>query len=145
MTDQVVETSHQGYFSRVAKSFVGVLIGILLVPGSIAFIGWNEYRTVHRTRGLLEAEQVVQEVSDPFEVLPEHNGKLVHLTGQATTTETLADEDFALERVALRLSREVEMYQWVEHKETRTQEKLGGGRETITTYKCRRSRRQRKF
>ena len=79
-------------------------------------ISWNEYRTIHRTRGLLEAEQVVEEVQDAMEIVPEQNGKLVHLTGQATTQETLKDKDFAVSRLALRLNRQVEMYQWVERK-----------------------------
>ncbi len=135
MASSYTESSHQGYFSRLAGSFIGVLIGFLLVPGSVLLIGWNEYRTVHRTRGLIEAEQVVEEVKDPHEIDPAQHGKLVHLSGKATTEETLQDKDFGISRNALRLGREVEMYQWVEKKETHTREKIGGGRETVTTYK----------
>lgn len=135
MSNSFSERSNQGYFSRLAGSFMGVLIGLLMIPGSVLLIGWNEYRTIHRTRGLLEAEQVVEEVQDAMEIVPEQNGKLVHLTGKATTEETLQDKDFAVSRVALRLSRQVEMYQWVEKKESHSREKIGGGRETVTTYK----------
>ncbi len=39
-----------------------------MVPGSVALVSWNEYRTVHRSRGLAEAEKVVVEAADPFEV-----------------------------------------------------------------------------
>lgn len=134
MSNSFTERSHQGYFSRLAGSFVGVLIGLLMIPGSVLLIGWNEYRTIHRTRGLLEAEQVVEEVQDAMEILPEQNGKLVHLTGKATTQETLKDKDFAVSKLALRLQRQVEMYQWVEKKDTKTRDKVGGGRETVTTY-----------
>ncbi len=134
MADSYTEHSHQGFFSRLFGSFVGVLIGFLMIPGSVILIGWNEYRTIHRTRGLLQAEQVVEEVSDAMEITPEQNGKLVHVTGKATTGETLKDKDFGISRIALRLKRQVEMYQWVEKKETRTRDKIGGGRETVTTY-----------
>ena len=32
MADSFSERSHQGYFSRLAGSFVGVLIGFLMIP-----------------------------------------------------------------------------------------------------------------
>jgi hypothetical protein len=62
-------------------------------------------------------------------------GKLIHVSGTATTDEVLADPDFSLSRVALQLQREVEMYQWVETKESKSRDKLGGGKETVTTYR----------
>ncbi len=134
MADRYVEKTHQGYFSRIGNSIMGVLIGFLMLPGSVLLISWNEYRTIHRTKGLIEAEKVVEEVADPLEILPSHENKLVHVVGKATTEEELVDTEFSLKRVALRLAREVEMYQWVEHKESKTRDKVGGGRETITTY-----------
>ncbi len=47
------------YAKSVVSSLVGVFFGLLLVPGSIALHAWNEYRTVHREKGLLEASKVV--------------------------------------------------------------------------------------
>jgi hypothetical protein len=135
MVDQFTRTEHQGFFSRLASSFFGVLVGFLMIPGSICLLSWNEYRTIHRTRGLAEAEKVVEPVADPMEIDPKLEGKLVHVSGTATTDETLSDPDFSLSRVALQLRREVEMYQWVETKESKTRDKLGGGKETVTTYR----------
>ncbi len=134
MADRVVTTTHQGYFSKLFGSIVGVFIGLLMVPGSLALIGWNEYRTIHRTKGLAEAEKVTVDVADALEVLPANDKHLVHVSGDAKTQQTLSDSDFKVEQVALRLSRDVQMYQWVERKESRTRDKLGGGRETVTTY-----------
>jgi Transmembrane protein 43 len=114
---------------------MGALIGLLLIPGSILLIGWNEYRTLHRSTGLAEAEQVVVEVPDPFELNTTLNEKLVFVTGTATTNERLSDPDFGVSETALRLERSVEMYQWVEQKESVTRDKLGGGKETVTNYK----------
>jgi hypothetical protein len=134
MVDQITRTVRQGFFSRLANSFVGILFGLLLVPGSVLLIGWNEYRTVHRSRGLAEAEGAVTGVADPFEISQTQNDKLVHVIGTATTEEKLSDAEFGISQTVLRLERKVEMYQWVEHKEKKTRDKIGGGRETITTY-----------
>lgn len=134
MVDQVFRTTQQGFFSRVGNSILGVVVGLVLVPASVCLICWNEYRTVHRSKGLMEAEKVVVEVPDPFEISKSLDQCLVHFTGKATTEETLADDEFSLSRQALRIERQVEMYQWVEHEESKTRDKLGGGRETITTY-----------
>ncbi len=138
MADRITRTTRQGYFSRLASSFVGLLIGLALVPGSVLLMSWNEYRTVHRARGLIEAESGVGEVSDPMEIMDGLEGRLVHLIGLATTEESLRDPDFSIERQALRLERQTEMFQWVEHEESRTRDRLGGGRETVKTYEYRR-------
>jgi len=134
MVDHITRTVRQGFFSRLANSFVGILCGLLLVPGSVLLIGWNEYRTVHRSKGLAEAEGIVTGVVEPFEISQSQNDKLVHVIGTATTEEELSDAEFGISQTVLRLERKVEMYQWVERKEQKTRDKVGGGRETITTY-----------
>lgn len=134
MFDRVTRVEQQGFFSRVINSFVGILIGILLVPGSILLLTWNEYRTIHRTQGLIQSEKVVVEISNAFEIVPEFDNRLVHVTGMATTDEVLNDSDFQVGGKVLRLERQVEMFQWVERKESKSRDKLGGGKETITTY-----------
>ncbi len=134
MGDVFTKTEHRGFFSRLFGSFIGVLIGLLCIPGSVMLLGWNEYRTIHRTRGLIEAANVVKEVADPFEPASEFDGKLIHFSGKADTQEKLVDSDFHFESVALRMERQVEMYQWIERKETKTRNKTGGGSETVTTY-----------
>ena len=99
---------------RVKNTLVGMLFGLVMVPGTIALHAWNEYRTVHRTRGLSEAERDVQTISDNRTVDKHLDGKLVHLTGFAGTDEVLRDEKFGVETNAVRLARQVEMYQWKE-------------------------------
>ncbi len=131
---QFTTVSHTGFFSRLKNSFVGLLIGIVLIPISLGLLGWNEHRTVHRSRGLAEAARVVQPVPDVNRVDTELNSQFIHLTGEAVTEERLRDENFNLEKSALRLRRNVKMYQWVEEKQTTSKDKFGGGRETTTTY-----------
>ena len=50
-----------------------------LVPGSVALLSWNEYRTIHRTKGLNEGAELVETVADPDTALPDLSGKLVHV------------------------------------------------------------------
>ncbi len=101
----------------VRASCVTTLFGVLLIPGSIALHAWNEYRTIHRSRGLKEAAGLVQSVTDPQIVDPELDKQFVHVTGKALTEETLQDELFGVRKQAIHLARRVEMYQWVEDEE----------------------------
>ena len=61
-------------------------------------------------------------------------GKLIHLSGEVTTAESLTDPMFAGVQSAIRLTRDVEMDQWQEDPKSETHKKLGGGTETQTTY-----------
>lgn len=109
-------------FNKNKNSIFGALIvamfGLLLIPGSIALHAWNEYRTIHRSRGLAEASSSVQTIADPQIVASELDGKLVHLTGKVETKETLVDEKFGIRADAVRLARRVQMFQWTEDKRT---------------------------
>ncbi len=134
MADRFTEVTHQGFFKRIANSVIGVLIGILFLFSSVLLLGWNEYRTVHRQKGLIEAESKVVKVADASQLDTSLEGKMLHLSGKADTEETLADPVFGIRRNALRYAREVEMYQWDETKHSKTRDKIGGGKETITTY-----------
>jgi hypothetical protein len=93
----------------------------------------NEGRALRTEKSLHEGQGPV--ISVPSDrVNAANNQKLVHMTGKATTTETLTDPDFLVAANAIKLRRKVEMYQWEEKKESKTQKKLGGGSETVTTY-----------
>ena len=48
-----------------------------------------------------------------------NDGKLVHLTGLATTEDVLEDNDFGISANAIKLKRAVQMYQWKETKKTK--------------------------
>lgn len=100
--------------NRMKGAIAGVFFGLLLVPGSIALHAWNEYRTIHRTKGLAEAQRDVVSVSDVSQLMSEYDGKLVHLSGLAHTDEVLADEKFSIRENGIHLKRQVEMYQWDE-------------------------------
>ena len=99
--------------------FVAAVFGIVLIPASVCLHAWNEYRTIHRTRGIQEAAEIVESIPDPSHVETGWNGKLVHLTGEAATEETLRDPVFGIEENGITLRRSVEMYQWDEDSKTR--------------------------
>ncbi|MEM7782460.1 MAG: hypothetical protein AAF623_03840 [Planctomycetota bacterium] len=95
------------------NAIIGVFIGILMIPGSVIVLGWNEYRTIHRTQGLQQGAELVETVSDLNSVNSSLNESLVHLTAQANTEEQLQDDEFAVQAQAIQMRRNVEMYQWV--------------------------------
>ena len=131
--DFVTETTSQSWFGRIGSAIKGVLFGIVLFAVSFVVLFWNEGRAVTTAQSLSEgAKSVISVTADKREA--QHEGKLVHLTGQATTNETLSDAQFGIAVNALKLQRQVQMYQWQEKKESRKEKKLGGSEETTTTY-----------
>ena len=133
MSDQFKEVTTRSWGSRIAGSFVGVLVGILLFIAAFPLIIWNEGRSVQRIKTLGEGRgAVVSVASDGVDAT--HEGALVHITGLATTDDVLKDPVFGIEANALKLSRVVEMYQWKESSQSKTTQNLGGSETTETTY-----------
>ena len=134
--DQYTVTSSEGWFGRLGEAIKGVLIGLLLFIVAFPLIWWNEGRAVQTAESLDEGAGAVVSV-EPTKVDGENEGKLVHLSGMASTTDVLKDADFGIEEKGIKLIRSVEMYQWVEKKQRKTKKKLGGKKKvkTIYTYK----------
>ena len=131
MADEFVSVSQEGWGSRIKNSFGGIIFGVIL--GIIAFpvLFLNEGRAVKRQQTLEEGAGIVISVGAD-RVDPALESKLVHVTGEAEVNEELKDEKFGVSATAIRLVREVEMYQWVEDKKNETKNKTGGGTETKT-------------
>ena len=133
MPDSIQVTSSSSWFTRLGKAFTGIVVGIILIIVGIALLFWNEGRAVKTYNTLKEGQGLVIDVaSDSVDAA--NDGKLVHLTADALTDETLVDSDFGVSANAIRLRRAVEMYQWKETEKSETRKKLGGGEETVTTY-----------
>lgn len=128
------ETTRTSWFARLKNALVGAVIGIVLVLAAIWALVWNEGRSIKAYRALTEGAGVVVSVSAD-EIVPTNEGKLVHITGKVTPQGVPSDPDFVISADgAVALTRDVEMYQWVEKSESRSETKLGGGEETVTTY-----------
>lgn len=132
--DTVTETTTKSWFSRIGGALMGVLFGLLLIPGGVALLAWNEGRAVQTARSLSEGAHRVVEASAE-RVDPANDGRFVHVSGPLAGLPALSDPIFGI-RVegATRLRRTVEMYQWKEERHSETRSKLGGGQETVTTY-----------
>lgn len=131
--DQFTEVSSQGWLSRIGESIKGILVGLVGVVVAFPLLFWNEGRAVKTAKGLEEGAGAV--VSVPGDkVDPQHEGKLVHVSAQATADATLVDPDLRVSAPGIALVRTVEMFQWDEDKKSEKRKKLGGGEETVTTY-----------
>jgi hypothetical protein len=133
MSDTFSERTTTSWGSRIGESIKGVLFGIVLIGGSIAVLFWNEGRAIQTARSLAEGGKVVVDVA-PDQVDPAKDGRLIHVSGNATATALLADAEFGVSAVALHLVRIAEMYQWDEDKHEETHKTTGGSEETVTTY-----------
>lgn len=131
--DTYTEVTRQGWGSRIGGSFKGIIGGLLMVLVGAGLLWFNEGRAVKTAQSLKEGAGVVVTVSAAA-LDPTKEGRLVHMTGEATTSERLTDPEFGISVSAVALRRSVEMYQWQESKHSETKKKLGGGEETVTTY-----------
>ena len=127
------ETTSSGWFGRIGSSITGVLFGLVLLVVSLVMLVWNERNAVQDLKTNREIAEIVISVSADA-VDSANEGKLVHLNGRAKTDDLVTNQQFAIEENAIRLSWDVQIYQWVEKKESKKRKKLGGGEETVTTY-----------
>ncbi len=114
--------------SRLGSSFKGVLAGLVLFIAGFPILFWNEGRAVDTAKRLAEGAGAVIDV--PVDKIDSANeGKLVHVSGKADVRGVVTDDLFGLSAPALRLQRTVEVYQMVEHRETKKVEEGNKTRE----------------
>jgi Transmembrane protein 43 len=133
MANLITEVTSQSVFGRIGKSFVGVLVGLALVIGSVVLLFWNEGRAVATAKSLLEGAAAVIDVPSD-NINPANDSKLVHVTGDTAAADSLEDPLFNISEAALRLRRNIQVFEWKEKKESKKRDKIGGGSETTTTY-----------
>ncbi len=133
MPDSFTEVSSQSIFGRLGNAIKGVLFGLILIPVAIVLLSWNEGRAIKTAASLKEGAAAVVSVAADA-VQPGNENKLIHLTGEAVTAETVSDPMFGVSANAIRLTRTPETYQWKEEKKSTTQNNLGGGSHTETNY-----------
>lgn len=128
------DVTHTGWFSRIGKSFGGMVTGLVLIVAATGLLYWNEGRTVKTGGAIGEAQMQTVQMGDISKVDPSFNGKVIYATGRADTKDMLQDPVFGVGEVAVKLDRDVEYYQWRENSRSEKRKKLGGGEETVTTY-----------
>lgn len=132
--DEVSEVQRTGWLTRLGRSFVGVLFGLLMIVGSGVLLFWNEGRAIETAQSLTEGAAVVVEV-EAAKLDPANDGRLIYVAGPISVASAISDVDFGVLSNGLRLVRKVEMYQWTEEQHTETHKKLGGAEERVTTWR----------
>lgn len=116
----VTEVTSKGFFGTLMDSLKRVLTGLGMLMLAPLLLFWNECRSVQTAKSLEEGAGMVVSVGSDA-VVPGNEGKLVHTTGDSDTLETLSDDQFQIKAKGFRMERTVEMYQWIESKNTRTE------------------------
>lgn len=128
------KTTTTSYGTRVKNSFGGIGTGFALFLIGTCLLWWNEGNAVKNAKALEEAQGVAVHVDNVDDFDPSLVGQLIHATAETATDDELVDPEFGYSAQAIKLSREVEYYQYVENTSTTKKDKLGGSEETTTTY-----------
>jgi hypothetical protein len=128
------ETTTTGYGTRVGRSFKSIGSGFIIFCLATALLWWNEGRAVKTEKMLDEAGNAYVEMENPNKKDASLEGELICGTAMATTEDSLTDAQFGIGAKAIALRRTVEYYQWVEHAQSKSEDKLGGKEVTTTTY-----------
>ena len=128
------EVTTTGYGTRVGNSFKAIGTGFLMFIAGTALLWWNEGRAVKTEKMLDEAGNAYVEMENPNKKDASLEGELICGTAMATTEDSLSDAQFGIGAKAISLRRTVEYYQWVEHEQSKNEDKLGGKQVTTTTY-----------
>jgi len=128
------ETTTTGYGDRLTGAFKGMAAGFVMFIVGTILLFWNEGNFVKTKKSIEEAEKNVVRVADVSNVDPSLNGKLIHASAFADTEDVLTDTMFGISEKAIAISRNVEYYQYEEKSRSESKDKMGGGKETVTTY-----------
>jgi hypothetical protein len=129
MADKITEVTTRSWGGKIMDSIKGVVFGLVLFLAAFVVLWVNEGRTDLSKVAAKETVPVDATVLDTT-----HEGKPVSVTGMLSSYETLGDPEFLSPGKFLVLTRNVEMYAWVEKSESKTEKNTGGSETTTTTY-----------
>jgi hypothetical protein len=118
----VEEVVSFGFFDKLKEAIGGVVFGLALFVIAFPVLFWMEGRAIKRERALEGGQAAAIEVASD-KVDAANDKKLLVTNGLATTDEELTDSKFGVSATALKIKRDVEMYQWEEEKKTKTKNK----------------------
>ncbi|KAG8549418.1 hypothetical protein GDO81_021257 [Engystomops pustulosus] len=133
--DNTIQNSEPapGFLQRLSDTAGGMLVGLIAFTLSFYLLFTNEGRAVQTSLSLDEGLSVVVPIGNIQRVDPINEGKLLHLAGPLQTSKPLFDPNYGVSMHCVQLKRQVEMYQWVEHEESKEYEE-GGEKKTETRY-----------
>ncbi|XP_006562423.1 transmembrane protein 43 homolog isoform X2 [Apis mellifera] len=101
------------------ESWLTAIIGLIMFATGMCLLFWNEGRAVKVAHSLDEALRNVAILPNALKLLPEYEGRLIHLSGPLKISEPLTEPDYGVIVSSVKLKRRVQMYQWVEIEEER--------------------------
>ncbi|XP_060766137.1 transmembrane protein 43 [Neoarius graeffei] len=125
--------SSPGFLERLGETMGGMAVGVVIFFLSFYVLFTNEGRAIRTASSLDEGLAQVVTLHPDFYVDPQNNGHLVHLSASLRTAQPLHDPNYNVMVQAVKLKRNVEMYQWVEYQESRDYTE-NGETKTETTY-----------
>uniref|UniRef100_A0A672FIN3 Transmembrane protein 43 n=1 Tax=Salarias fasciatus TaxID=181472 RepID=A0A672FIN3_SALFA len=130
---RVTSKSNPGFLERLSETAGGMAVGVGLFFLSIYVLFTNEGRALQTASSLDEGLSQVVSLGPYLRMDLENNNHLVHLTAPLHTSQPLHDPNYRVELQAAKLRRQVEMYQWVEYRESKDYQE-NGETKTETTY-----------
>ncbi|XP_008318057.1 transmembrane protein 43 [Cynoglossus semilaevis] len=130
---RVSSKSNPGFLERLGETAGGTVLGVGLFFLSIYVLFTNEGRALQTASSLDEGLSQVVSLGPYISLEPQNDNRLVHLSAQLHTTEPLYDPNYRVVVQAVKLKRQVEMYQWVEYQESKDYQE-NGETKTETTY-----------
>ncbi|XP_074519329.1 transmembrane protein 43 [Halichoeres trimaculatus] len=125
--------SNPGFLERLSETAGGTVLGIGLFFLSIYVLFTNEGRALQTASSLDEGLSQVVSLDSFSGFDPQNNNRLVHLSAKLRTLQPLHDPNYRVVLQAVKLKREVEMYQWVEYRDSKDYQE-NGETKTETTY-----------
>ena len=134
-SNQVTTTTRKSWGDKFEDAFYMCILGCILFICSFPSLWFNERRAVRTSELISKGFKICHELNSN-EINPQNNGNLVYLSGKAVNNEALKDEVLGITvEKSLKLKRVVEMFQWKERCDTRTEKDwFGGGETTKKTY-----------
>ncbi|XP_024126936.1 transmembrane protein 43 [Oryzias melastigma] len=130
---RVTVKHNPGFLEKLGDTAGGTVLGVGLFFLSIYILFTNEGRALQTASSLDEGLSQVVSLG-PYPYLDvQNNQRLVHLSAKLHTVQPLHDPNYRVVVQAVKLRRQVEMYQWVESRESRDYQE-NGETKTETTY-----------
>lgn len=128
MAEKITKVEKISFGERIKQSLSGAILGLFLFVGSFFVLWMNEGR-VEWAKIAKTAIQV-----NPEAIEEKAEGKLISVTGELQSSETLGDPEYLKPGPYIKLVRQVEMYSWVEKTHIISEKKIGGEKVQTTTY-----------
>lgn len=125
--------SNPGFLERLGETAGGTVFGVGLFFLSIYILFTNEGRALQTASSLNEGLSQVVSLGPSSSLDLQNNNRLVHLSAKLRTAQPLHDPNYRVVVQAVKLKRQVEMYQWVEYQESKDYQE-NGETKTETTY-----------